>query len=120
MSLRASSLRREADHPSYLFVIQDVTQAEFPLPTLGPKLKQFTTEVVEGRGFQIIKGVPVDRYSPAESTTVYWGLGTYWGKIVPQNKKAHLIGHVRVCPPCLQHSELWHVCRACKAQLTCT
>ena len=36
------------------------------------------------------------RYTAAESTIVYWGLGTYWGKIVPQNKKAHLIGHVRV------------------------
>lgn len=78
--------------------MQDVTQADFQLPTLGPKLKQFTTEVVDGRGFQIIKGVPVDLYTPAESTTVYWGLGTYWGKIVPQNKKAHLIGHVRVRP----------------------
>ena len=81
---------------------QDVTQESFKLPTLGPKLRQFVKEVVDGRGFQIIKGLPVDRYTAAESTTVYWGLGTYWGKIVPQNKKAHLIGHVRVCLLCLR------------------
>lgn len=75
--------------------LMNVTQADFSLPTLGPRLKQFTTDVVDGRGFQIIKGLPVHRYTAAESTTVYWGLGTYWGKVVPQNKKAHLIGHVR-------------------------
>jgi len=85
-------------YTDFLFsdAVQDVTQQDFRLPTLGPKLKQFVKEVVDGRGFQIIKGVPVHRYTAAESTTVYWGLGTYWGKIVPQNKKAHLIGHVRV------------------------
>lgn len=53
-------------------------------------------EVIDGRGFKIITGVPVHRYTAAESTTVYWGLGTYWGRIVPQNKKGHLVGHVRV------------------------
>lgn len=79
---------------------QAITQKEFPLPTLGPKLTAFTEEVVNGRGFQFIRGVPVEQYTAAESTTVYWGLGTYWGKIVPQNKKAHLIGHVRVCLKC--------------------
>lgn len=73
-----------------------MTHKDFPLPTLGPKLKQFTEEVVNGRGFQFIRGVPVDRYTAADATIVYWGLGTYWGRIVPQNKKAHLVGHVRV------------------------
>ena len=71
-------------------------QQDFKLPKLGPRLKEFTREVVDGRGFQIIKGLRVDQYTAAESAIVYWGLGTYWGKIVPQNKKAHLIGHVRV------------------------
>lgn len=47
-------------------------------------------------GFKLIKGLPVHRYTQEQATKIYWGLGTYWGRAVPQNKKAHLIGHVRV------------------------
>lgn len=25
----------------------------------------------------------------------YWGIGTYWGQAQSNNKKGHLIGHVR-------------------------
>ena len=49
-------------------------------------------------GFQLIKGLPIERYSQEESTKVYWGLGQYWGRVVPQNGKGHLVGHVRVSP----------------------
>ena len=31
------------------------TAAEFPLPTLGPKLKDLLEEVKTGRGFQLIR-----------------------------------------------------------------
>lgn len=75
--------------------INDLTQHDFPLPTLGPRLVEIHEEVVHGRGFQLIKGLPVQRYSPQEVMTIYWCLGTWFGKAQPQNKKAHLIGHVR-------------------------
>lgn len=38
-----------------------VTRAAFPLPTLGPLLEGVRDEVVKGRGFAVIRGVPVDR-----------------------------------------------------------
>lgn len=75
--------------------IQDITTADFNLPKLGPKLKAFGNEVVNGRGFQLIKGLPVEHYSVEDSARIYWGFGLYWGRVVRQNKKAHLIGHVR-------------------------
>lgn len=37
----------------------------------------------------------MDRYTAAECTIIFWGLGQYWGRVVPQNGKGHLIGHVR-------------------------
>lgn len=37
--------------------LQDVTQEDFPLPTLGPKLKAIIREVTHGRGFKLITGV---------------------------------------------------------------
>ncbi len=57
------------------------------LPTLGPILTSIQEEVTWGRGFALIRGVPVDRYTRKESLIAYWGLGLYWGKAVPQNKK---------------------------------
>lgn len=35
--------------------VQDVTKDEFPLPKLGPKLKELLEEVRVGRGFQVIR-----------------------------------------------------------------
>ncbi|KAK9805018.1 hypothetical protein WJX73_002321 [Symbiochloris irregularis] len=75
--------------------IQGITACDFNLPTLGPKLRSIGKEVVHGRGFQLIRGLPVDRYTAAECTLIFWGFGQYWGRVVPQNGKGHLIGHVR-------------------------
>lgn len=75
--------------------IQTITKTEFPLPTLGPILEELRDEVRAGRGFALIRGVPVLEYSRRQSLIAYWGIGLYWGKAVPQNKKGHLIGHIK-------------------------
>jgi hypothetical protein len=46
--------------------LQTVTKEDFPLPTLGPYLESVRDEVVSGRGFALIRGVPVDRWGLAE------------------------------------------------------
>mmetsp|Transcript_37065 Transcript_37065/g.82427 ORF Transcript_37065/g.82427 Transcript_37065/m.82427 type:complete len:361 (+) Transcript_37065:175-1257(+) len=75
--------------------IKDASKDSFPLPTFGPKLKEIQHEVSFGRGFALLKGVPVDRYSRQESLIAYWLMGQYWGKAVPQNQKGHVIGHIK-------------------------
>ncbi|GAQ87252.1 hypothetical protein KFL_003410090 [Klebsormidium nitens] len=74
---------------------KDVTQADFPLPNLGPRLLSIRDELVTGRGFYLLKGLPVKRWSREETILAYFGLGTYWGRAVSQNGKGHLIGHVK-------------------------
>jgi hypothetical protein len=37
----------------------------------------------------------VQRYTAVQSALAYWCIGTYWGLPVRQNKKAHLLGHVK-------------------------
>ncbi len=64
------------------------------LPTLGPRLESLQQEVVDGRGFVLLRGFPVDRCSRAEAVAAYWLVGLYFGDAVPQNAKGHLIGHV--------------------------
>ena len=40
-----------------------MTSADFPLPTLGPLLGHLLAEVTNGRGFALVKGLPVQRWT---------------------------------------------------------
>ena len=75
--------------------IIDIGREDFPLPTLGPVLVKLQEQVVNGRGFVLIKRIPVERYTEVEAQTIYWGMGHYWGDAVSQNGKGHVLGHVK-------------------------
>lgn len=66
------------------------------LPNLGPKLIGFRDEAVNGRGFVLLRGLPVEDWPVEDIAIAYWGLGAYWGKAQPQNRLHHLLGHVKV------------------------
>jgi len=74
--------------------IAEIRREDFPLPTLGPALDQLRGEVLNGRGFVRLRGVPVEDRPIEESATAYWGVGTYFGTARSQNAKGHLLGHV--------------------------
>jgi hypothetical protein len=74
--------------------IADIRREHFPLPTLGRVLDRLRAEVLHGRGFVLLRGVPVEDRPIAESATAYWGIGTYFGSARSQNAKGHLLGHV--------------------------
>ncbi len=75
--------------------IATLTKADFPLPTLGPVLDRMRDEILNGRGFVLLRGLPVEGRPIAESATLYWGIGTYFGHARSQNAKGHVLGHVR-------------------------
>jgi len=80
---------READ-------IAAITPNEFPLPTLGARLKaRVEGEVLNGRGFLLLRGLPVERWSMRESATAFFGLGAHLGSARSQNGKGHVLGHVQ-------------------------
>jgi hypothetical protein len=79
---------READ-------IARITKADFPLPKLAPKLARICDEVINGRGFALMRGLPVGRWSIRESATAYFGVGAHFGSARSQNAKGHVLGHVR-------------------------
>jgi hypothetical protein len=69
---------------------------DFPLPTLGSKLKsRVDDEVLNGRGFLLLRGLPVERWSIHESATAFFGLGAHLGSARSQNGKGHVLGHVQ-------------------------
>ena len=40
--------------------LADIRREDFPLPTLGPVLDRLRTEVLDGRGFALLRGMPVE------------------------------------------------------------
>jgi hypothetical protein len=74
--------------------VLDVTRDDFPLPTMSPRLDALAAELIDGRGFALIRGLPVERYSDDEASTIYWGVGMHLGLPWPQNKRGHLLGDV--------------------------
>src|SRR5882762_1903076 len=74
--------------------IADIRREDFPLPTLGPVLDRLRAEVLDGRGFVLLRGLPVEDRPVVESAIAYWGIGTYFGSARSQNAQGHLLGHV--------------------------
>ena len=71
-----------------------IHREDFPLPQLGPVLERLRGEVLRGRGFVLLRGVPVEDRPIEESATIYWGIGAHFGSARSQNAKGHLLGHV--------------------------
>lgn len=74
--------------------IKDITRDSFALPALGSKLDAIKEDVLWGRGFAVIRGVPVARYTRRQSAIAFWCIGLHVGVPVSQNAKGHLLGHV--------------------------
>ena len=71
-----------------------IGKAQFPLPRLAPRLKAIERELMDGRGFVLIRGLPRERWSNDEMSMAYWGIGAHLGRPWPQNAKGHLLGDV--------------------------
>ncbi len=72
-----------------------IDRESFALPVLAGKLARCASEVEHGRGFVVLTGFPVDRYTDDQAGMVFWGLGTYLGLPVMQNPRGELLGHVK-------------------------
>src|SRR5205085_6874970 len=66
-----------------------------PLPTLGTRAREWTDLVHHGRGFILVRGVPVKDWTQTESELFFWCLGQHLGLPGAQNPQNDLLGHVR-------------------------
>ena len=74
--------------------LREMSAADFPLPTLAPRVAAWAAEVHRGRGFQVVSGVPVDTWSREDSELFFWCLGLHLGRPGAQNPQDELLGHV--------------------------
>src|SRR5262249_26701962 len=67
---------------------------DFPMPTLSRRLSRILDDVLDGRGFVLLRGLPVSRLGRRLSAVAFLGLGLDCGNLRPQNRFGHLLGHV--------------------------
>lgn len=72
-----------------------ITRDDFPLPGLEAELAGIREELLRGRGFVLMRGLPVEGRSMSQIATAFWGIGTHLGEAISQNAKGHLLGHVK-------------------------
>ena len=86
---QALEAHRQANRP-----IEDITRQDFALEAIAHDVASWRDEVLHGRGFIVLREFPLERYSEEDLTTIYWGLGTHFGRAVSQSNLGDLIGHV--------------------------
>ena len=75
--------------------LAEITRADFPLPNLGPTLDRLRGEILNGRGFVLMRGLPGEGRAIEQNAAAYCGIGSYFGNPRSQNAMGHLLGHVR-------------------------
>ncbi len=75
--------------------LAQVTRAAFTLPELGKSVRGWANDIANGRGFVVVRGLPVYEWGQEKTAYAYWGLGHHLGIPGAQNAAEELLGHVR-------------------------
>jgi len=67
---------------------------DFPLGPLEAELARCSEELENGRGFCVLRGLPIEKYTDEQIDTLYYGIGLHLGQPVGQNPRGDLIGKV--------------------------
>ena len=67
----------------------------FPLPGLASLLADQRKQLLFGRGFTLLRGLPVDEFGKRGTAIAFWAVGQHLGDgVLSQNKHGHVLGHV--------------------------
>lgn len=74
--------------------VAHMRRVDFPLHALADKLEGFMDQIRNGRGFVVLRGLPVEKYTDAQAGALFFGLGLYMGQPLVQNPMGDVLGHV--------------------------
>jgi len=75
--------------------LERISPQSFPLSSLAPRLAGLLRELLDGRGFFLLRGFEVERHAREAQAIAYLGIGSHFGVPRSQNAKGHLLGHVK-------------------------
>ena len=68
---------------------------DFPLPKFGPVLQNIRRELLYGRGFINIRGLPLEAIGKQGAAIAFWAVAMHLGDgVLSQNDRGHVLGHV--------------------------
>jgi hypothetical protein len=75
--------------------IGEITKEKFPLPGFGAHLSRLKETLINGIGFEVVRGLPIAKYTQEFAATIFCGVGAHLGSARSQNAMGHILGHVR-------------------------
>lgn len=88
----------EAASAHYLSLDRDIgeiTKEDFPLAHFAEHLSELKAKLLSGIGVEVLRGLPVERYSQQTAAAIFCGIGAHLGSARSQNAAGHILGHVR-------------------------
>lgn len=74
---------------------KELTVADFPLEGLRSRIDRWRRAVHDGLGVQVIRRIPVERWTQRQAEIFFWCLGQHLGVPGVQNREGDILGHVR-------------------------
>jgi hypothetical protein len=74
---------------------EQLTRADVTFDALAPAIAAWRETLARGRGFVLVRGLPVDRMTADEAVAAYWALGLHLGSPVSQNFQGELLTNIR-------------------------
>lgn len=91
-----TDLENAAEHYLALDLdIGEINQETFPVGAFSEHLQDLGNTLLQGQGFEVIRGLPVKNYTQKYAATIFCGLGAHLGSARSQNAHGHILGHVR-------------------------
>jgi hypothetical protein len=87
---RVAAVMRKSGTPR-----EQLTRDDVIFDALSPSLASWREKLAHGRGFLLVRGLPVGRMSAEDAIAAYWAIGLQLGSPVPQNLDGELLTAVR-------------------------
>lgn len=75
--------------------VGEISKKTFPLTTFGEHIAELKQTLLSGVGLEVLRGLPIKKYSEAFAATIFCGIGAHIGSARSQNADGHILGHVR-------------------------
>jgi len=75
--------------------VGEISESAFPLTTFADKISDLKDQLLNGVGFEVLRGLPIAGYDQEFAATIFCGVGAHIGSARSQNAAGHILGHVR-------------------------
>ena len=74
--------------------LEQLSKSTFVLDDIRDLVERVSNELLDGRGFVLLRGWPVEDFSLEDLGMMYYGFGTHFGKAASQSVMGDLLGYV--------------------------